>query len=298
MKPHRVPYVAIYRGAVVPPKDGVITAINDVRLRVENGPFSFSYSVPIITFRPSRAMMTLGERSVDVPQGPCIFVEIEADPAVESERQRVALRVAEVASLITLRFPHVLDEKFYEGPVNTDAMKMLWGEGPRTLTASPGVTPSQLSEGLASDMSFIQQLSPDKRTRFQLASRWYRRGCEAMNLADKFLFWWTVLEIFPGQGTTNIVKSIKQVLSDQACSQLSPQEMEDKLRIGRIYGERKRIVHEGRAFVDSDDQPFQELLKRLQAIASVCLRLLCGLPPGDDLQEFIDSENQLPQIVS
>ena len=291
MKPHRVPYVAIYRGSLVPPEDGVMTEINDVRLRVENGPFSFSYSVPIVTLRPSQAMMTLGERSINVPQGPCILVEVEADPTVESERQRVALRVTEVASLITLRFPHVLDEKFYEGPVNTDDMKMLWDEGPRTLTVSPEVTPIQLSEGLASDMSFTQQLSPEKRTRFQLASRWYRRGCEAMNLADKFLFWWTVLEIFPGQGTTNIVRSITQVLSDQVCSQLSPQEVGDKLRIGRIYGERKRIVHEGRAFVAFDDQQFQELLKRLQAIAAVCLRLLCGLAPSEDLQEFINSGN-------
>lgn len=295
MKPHRVPYIAIYRGSVVPPEDDVMTELNDVRLRVENGPFSFSYSVPIVTLRPSQGMMTLGERSVSVPQGPCILVETEADPTVESERQRVALRVAEVASLITLRFPYVLDEKFYEGPVNTQDMKMLWGEGPRTLTVSPEVTPSQLSEGLAEDMSFTQQLSPERRTRFQLASRWYRRGCEAMNLADKFLFWWTVLEIFPGQGNTKIVRSVKQILSDQVCSQLSPQEVEDKLRIGRIYGERKRIVHEGRAFVDFDDQPFQELLKRLRVIASVCLRLLCGLPPGDDLEEFMDSENRLHQ---
>ena len=291
MKPRRVLYVAIYRGSVVPPEDSVMTEMNDVRLRVENGPFSFSYSVPIVTIRPSQAMMTLGERSVDVPQGPCIFVETEADPTVESERQRVALRVAEVASLITLRFPHVLNEKFYEGPVNTHDMKMLWDEGPRTLTASPGVTPSQLSEGLASDISYAQQLIPEKRMRFQLASRWYRRGCEAMNLVDKLLFWWTALEIFPGQGATNIVRSIKQVLSDQVCSQLSPQEVEDKLRIGRIYGERKRIVHEGRAFVAFDDQQFQELLMRLQAITTVCLRLLCGLPLGDDLQEFTDSGN-------
>ena len=240
--------------------------------------------------------MTLGERSVAVPQGPCILVETQADPTVESERQSVALRVAEVASLIALRFPHVLDEKFYEGPVNTHDMKMLWDEGPRTLTVSPGITPSELLEGLASDMSFAQQLNPEKRTRFQLASRWYRRGCEAMNLADKFLFWWTVLEIFPGQGTTNIVRSVKRVLSEQVCSQLSPQEVGDKLRIGRIYGERKRIVHEGRAFVAFDDQQFQELLKRLQAITAVCLRLLCGLPPGDDLQEYCCQSVKVGQI--
>ena len=58
MKPRRVLYAAIYRGSVVSPEDSVMTEMDDVRLRVENGPFSFSYSVPIVTIRPSQAMMT------------------------------------------------------------------------------------------------------------------------------------------------------------------------------------------------------------------------------------------------
>ena len=160
-----------------------------------------------------------------------------------------------------------------------------------TLTASPAVTPSQLSEGLTSDFSSIQQLSGDERHRFQLASRWYRRGHEALNLADKYLFWWTVLEIYPGEGATNIVRNIKRVLREQVCPQLNAQEVEDKLGIGRIYGELKRIVHEGRAFVALDDKHFRGCLERLQAITTVCIRLLCGLPPGNGLQQFIAEDS-------
>ncbi len=79
------------------------------------------------------------------------------------------------------------------------------------------------------------------RHRFQLASRWYRRGHESVNLVDRYLFWWTALEIYPGAGETNIVKNVKRVLSDQACPQLTPRDLEDRLRIGHICQGRREI---------------------------------------------------------
>ena len=54
-----------------------------------------------------------------------------------------------------------------------------------------------------------------------------------------------------------------------------------------MYSERKRIVHEGRSFVDVDDNEFRASLERLGLIAATLLRLLCGMPPGDDLQQFM-----------
>ena len=85
-------------------------------------------------------MIVLGENHVNIPKGRYLVIETTANPDEEMERERVALRIAEVAGLITLRFPHVLDEKLYEGPVNTEYRSLLWSEDPITLTASPGGT--------------------------------------------------------------------------------------------------------------------------------------------------------------
>ena len=284
----RIPYLAIYRASIVSPEDDLTVALSDVRLTVRKGPFSFTHPVPIKSVGPSGSAIVLGERRVNIPKGTYIIIDTMVN--LEMEREWVALKIVEVASLVTLHFPHVLEEKLYEGTISTEHGILMWGEGPLTLQVGPAVTPPQLLETLASDHGSIQRLSANERYRYQLASRWYRRGHEAVNLVDKFLFWWTVLEIYPRSGKTNIVKTIKRVLKENVCPQLSEEEIEDKLRIGRIYGERKRIVHRGIAFASVDDKQFQELLDRLRAITTTCVRLLCGLQPGETLKEFVDQE--------
>ena len=115
-------------------------------------------------------MIVLGENHVNIPKGRYLVIETTANPDEEMGRERVALRIAEVAGLITLRFPHVLDEKLYEGPVNTQYRSLLWSEGPITLTASPTVASSQLFEGLTGDLCTIQQLNGEGRHRLLATS--------------------------------------------------------------------------------------------------------------------------------
>ena len=281
-----MPYVAIYRASIVAPEDYLTVKLSDVQVKIQHGPFSFSHAVPMKSVGPNGTRVVLGERCVNVPKGIYVVIETAATPGME--REQIALRVAEIASLVTLQFPRVLDEKIYEGPVSTEQELLLWGEGPMTLKVGPAVTASQLLEVLAGDFCSMQRLNANERYRYQLASRWYRRGLEAVNLVDRFLYLWTVLEIYPGSKNTGIVNNLSRVLREKVYPQLSPQDIKDMLLIGHMYGERKRIVHEGRAFVAFDDQQFQGLLSRLQAITTTCVRLLCGLQPGDNLQEFVD----------
>ena len=285
-----VPYVAIYRGSCVPPKSNQVVGMGNASLRVVSGPFSFTHTIPIRSFNQGQSRVTLGVNKVNVPEGSYVIIESRHTLGEDSERGQIALKVAEIAGLVTLRFPQVLDEKIYEGWVNTERSALLWGEGPLRLAVSSAVTASDLVEDIGVDYRAIQQLEMKRRERFQLASRWFRRGHESVNLVDRFLFWWTVLEIYPGKGDTNIVRNVEQVLRDRICSHLSPGDFRKKLGIGRIYGERSRIVHEGRAFVAFDDSNFGERLETLGAVATICLRSLAGLPPGDELRRYISEE--------
>ena len=285
-----VPYIAVYSAAMKPPEIPVSVQEADVRLTFTAGPLTFAYSVPLKSYGPGSVAVTLGERQVSLPSGSYIVIETLANPSEESERERSALRVAEAASLLALRHSHVLDEKLFEGVVNAANRALMWREGPMTFTTAPAVSPEEVADGFAGDFASVQQLDADRHQRLQLASRWFRRGHEAINQVDKFLFWWTVLEIYPGKGESSIVRNVTQVLRNGVYPELAPQTLQEKLRIGRIYGERKRIVHDGRAFVAFDNAYFQGCLERLRAIATVSLCLLGGLPVGDDLEQYVEGE--------
>ena len=290
MESPTVPYIAIYSVAMKPPEIPLRVHEADVRLTFTAGPLTFSYSVPLKSFGPGRVAVTLGERQVSLPKGSYVVIETMASPGEESERERLALQVAEVATLVALRYSHVLEEKLFEGVINVAGNAVMWREGPMSFTAAPAVSPEEVADGFASDFASVQQLKGERHQRLQLASRWFRRGHEAMNQVDSFLFWWTVLEIYPGKGESKIVKNVTQVLRDGVCPHLEPQIVREKLWIGRLYGERKRIVHDGRAFVAFDNEYFQGCLERLRAIATVSLRLLGGFSPGDDLKQYLEPE--------
>jgi hypothetical protein len=136
--------------------------------------------------------------------------------------------------------------------------------------------------------SNVQKLDANDRARLQLAARWFRRGHEALNQVDKFLFWWTVLEIYPAKGTIHVARETANLLQMSIYVKMNASEIKTKLELGPMHTMRGKIVHTGQAFVeDSERSIFERRLEKLRATATVCLRLLAGMSPGDDLEQFI-----------
>ena len=70
---------------------------------------------------------------------------------------------------------------------------------------------------------------------------------------------------------------------------MNSSEVKRKLELGPMHTMRGKIVHDGQAFIeDSERSIFEQRLEKLRATATVCLRLLGGLSPGDDLERFIN----------
>ena len=130
MEPITTPYVAVYSTPLISLDAPVAVHETDIVLTFTPGPLSFSYSVPVKSLGPGHASMTPGTRQIQLPSGSYVVIEMEANPRARSERERVALRVAEVASLITLRHPHLLDEKIFEGAVDVPGRSL--GVGSRS----------------------------------------------------------------------------------------------------------------------------------------------------------------------
>ena len=231
-----MPYIAIYRMTMAPPNaPPLVINEGDIRLTLTPGPISFSYSVPVKRFKPGAASMTLGTRQINLPSGSYIMTETLIKSFTDSERERVALAIAEAASLITLRYPHLLDEKLFEGVVNPPNTAVMWSEGPMALTASPSITPETVAVTLQNDFSNVQKLDASDRTRLQLAARWFRRGHEAVNQVDKFLFWWTVLEIYPAKGTTHVARETANFLQRSIYVDTNSSEVKKKLELGPMH---------------------------------------------------------------
>ena len=188
MEPLAAPYMAVYSAPLISLDAPVVVNEADIGLTFRPGPWSFTYSVPMKSLGPGHASMMLGERKIQLPSGSYVVIEAEADPRARSERERVALRIAEVASLITLRHPHLLDEKIFEGVINVPGRFLVWSDGPIRLTAAPAVDPSDVISGFRNSIAAVQELDTETQYRFQLASRWFRRGHEVTNEVDRFLF--------------------------------------------------------------------------------------------------------------
>lgn len=143
-----VPYIAIYLANMAPPDESLVVSTGDISVTLTSGPLSFSYSVPIKRFGSGVASMTLGERQINLPSGSYVKIETLIQSFTDSERERAALVVAEAASLVTLRYPHLLDNKLFEGVVNARNTAVMWSEGPMTLTASPSIPPETMAGAL------------------------------------------------------------------------------------------------------------------------------------------------------
>ncbi len=83
---------------MTPPKEDLVVKEGDISLTLTSGPLSFSYSVPMKRFGSGVASMTLAERQINLPSGSYVKIETLIKSFTDSERERVALAIAEAAS--------------------------------------------------------------------------------------------------------------------------------------------------------------------------------------------------------
>ena len=233
----------------------------------------------------------MGQQVVELPPGSYVLIEIEVDQRsldTQEVRRMGALQVAEIIGIIDLRYRGLVSDRIYEGVINTPGSFVWLPEGPLRLTAQPKREPAEVAAMVARDLASTSNLSEDRRERFRLAARWFRRGADALNPVDKLLFWWTVLEIYPAEGKKKVPQITSELIASGVYPDLTAQAVKGKLKLGRIHGARSDIVHHGKAFIKSDEEKrFSDQLERLEAVAVVCLRLLLGLPPGDELDRYV-----------
>lgn len=278
-RPPPVQYLAVFQANMVAPESELaVSQADDFELLLTPGPVEFSYGVPMVTESPPAAGMTMGLQAVKLPPASYIVVKAKfRDVDLTTVRVSAPLLVSETVCLFDLAYPGVVSRRLFEGAVSEPGNLVFLPPGPLRLSAQPVREPKEMAQEVASRLSALEQLTSEDRERFRLASRWYRRGQQTLDMIDRLLFLWTVLEIYPAKGAKNVTRRVCELLSAQVYPDLDSEMIKEKTKLGRIEGMRGIIVHEGKSFVLPDEEDeFSDYVDRLQAVVYACLDSLAG----------------------
>jgi hypothetical protein len=118
--------------------------------------------------------------------------------------------------------------------------------------------------------------------RFLLMSKFYAKSLLYDPGEEKFLFLWTILEIFPMKNTSEI-KPISTYLSK--ITGQKEEVIKEKLHIGRMYGIRCGLVHDGQFKVDLKNEG--EFFSKIETIVESILRNMIKLPYNKRLDKYL-----------
>jgi hypothetical protein len=141
--------------------------------------------------------------------------------------------------------------------------------------------PDELEKQLAGFAGSVGR-DPDIQARFTLMSKLFARAIVVEPGEERFLWLWTVLEVFPMRNTSDI-RPINEHLS--LVTGHPAAEIKDRLDVGRLFGARSDLVHDGRLPYRRHD--LGTVLKRLELIVVSILRSVGGLPYAGQLDEYL-----------
>lgn len=142
--------------------------------------------------------------------------------------------------------------------------------------------PQRFGDEYRSVNKHLSQLESGNRGRAQLMARWFAKAVrELEHTEDKFVYYWTVLEILV-QGHRPMVRLFLQYLAANILVGQSAADINSALGIGRMYGTRGNLYHQGK--LEWDNRERSEKFKLLRELCSEVLRHELGLPLARSLE--------------
>jgi hypothetical protein len=183
-----------------------------------------------------------------------------------------------VAQLSAILSPHLFETEVWSGWLAPTGVVNL------SITVASPVTfkPQDVERQIESFRRALTANQDVDDSRFTLMSNLFARAL-AMELGEeRFLWLWTVLEVFPMKETSDI-RSLCDRLS--SVTGRTAAEVKEKLRIGRLFGARSALVHDGKLPYERNE--LGEVLRKLESIDRVVISSLGGLNYSGELDEFM-----------
>ena len=261
------------------------------------------YQVPIqqafkFPENEERTIVKTGELKLEDNQ---VYVEIMTQTTLTDPTQALELCERNIDNAITLIAalygPYFLDSLVYRGWLIKGGWGILYSWVQPANRYKISIDGKTLFNSLSIARAKIDR-DNDISNRFSLMSRFFVKSLSYSMGEEKFLLLWTILEIFPMKSTSNI-RPVSEYLS--MLLNIDARTVGERLEIGKLYGLRSALVHEGRFRVDMEvvegyyDKDSElghyryksEVLGKLECIVHEILRHMCGLPYSGLLDEHI-----------
>lgn len=232
-----------------------------VMVQGQNAPISQSAKLSLS--KQKYVSITVRTKDSD-PYSARVFCETQLDTAI--------------ASLSLLYDPGIFAHQVYRGWVleTENSIMEAWIQ-----VKPPVVVSANISQEFESILSKFPEDS-DLKGRFSLMSRFLAKELLVPPSEEKFLYLWTILEIFPMKGTSDIKPISTYLAKVTSCEE---KEVKEKLKIGRLCGSRGKLVHDGKL-----DISYKELgltITKLEEICLTVMRSMCGLPYSGVLDKYL-----------
>lgn len=122
----------------------------------------------------------------------------------------------------------------------------------------------------------------DHSSKIDLMAKYYSKAISSPPGEEKFLYLWTILEIWPMSGTSDI-----RPISDRLGEHMSkdPKHVKESLEIGRFFGYRSKLLHDGVFPI-----PLIDMGRSFSLLEDICkevLRCVSGLEYAGALDKYI-----------
>jgi len=245
-----------------------------------------------------RTIVKAEELKLDYNQ---VYLEIMTHTYITEPTQALMICEKNVDDAVTLLSalygPYFFDSLVYRGWLIKDGWGVLYSWIQPAKQRKISIREKALFDTLRIARTMISKDS-DISTRFSLMAKFFAKSLSYSMSEEKFLLLWTILEIYPMKSTSNI-KPISEFLTK--ILDVDVNTIKQKLEIGKLYGLRSSLVHDGIFRVDievvegSYDNRSElgsyrhksEVLGKLECIVHEILRHMCGLPYSGLLDKYI-----------
>jgi hypothetical protein len=275
-------FMRLYSTTLLSEENAIVIA-DPVRIEIFRGSRHYDTLVPggprVVALGVSLSFPAVKTQQLNLPEDRT-YIELTAtthDPAenpqyCEDQINRV------IAQLSAILSPQLFETEVWRGWLAPAGLFSQWMTVARPVTFKAEDVEREIE-------SFRRALTANldvDNSRFTLMSNLFARALLMETGAERFLWLWTVLEVFPMKETSDI-RSVCDHLS--SVTGRTATELKEKLRIGRLFGARSDLVHKGKLPYEGDE--LGSNLRKLETIDRVVIRSLGGLAYTGELDEFM-----------
>lgn len=278
-----IDFIAIYRTELVAERFRSLV-LDPIKIEVVDGPFRVGVPVFVGGARAAgRDSRLTYERELVLPADERFLIisvrtygEHPSEALAEGERGVDSA----LAVLGLLYSTDLLSEPIYRG-FTLSPNRLLTGGWVR-LTAPFSIGRDAVATTMTA-LGSLKSTNAELARRFILMARFLAKAAAYPPSEERFVMLWTVLEIYPMQDTTDI-----RPISDELGRILgrAPSDVKSSLGIGRLFGHRSDIIHNGefRAVASTGIGPE---IARLESICRTVMRDALGLPYNGELDDYL-----------